>query len=114
MDTPDVWNPRQRAARRRARLAIVLASALLLTVPRPASADIIKLTNGRTMSVDSCRFDGESVIIVFHGGGEVRASKDIIAEILTDEVPQAMAFALEALAASASASGPRLSDLAIR
>ncbi len=92
----------------------ILSFALLLMVPSTAWADILKLTNGRTMSVESCRFEGDTVIIEFRGGGEVKASKDIVAEILPDEVPHAMAFALEALAASASAAGPRLSDLAIR
>lgn len=95
-------------------MRIILSFALLLTLPGTAWADILKLTNGRTMSVESCRFEGDTVIIEFRGGGEVKASKDIVAEILPDEVPHAMAYALEALAASASAAGPRLSDLAIR
>jgi soluble lytic murein transglycosylase-like protein len=95
-------------------MRIILSLALILVLPGAAWADILKLTNGRTMSVESCRFDGDTVIIEFRGGGEVKASKDIVAEILPDEVPHPMAYALEALAMSAAAAGPRLSDLAIR
>jgi soluble lytic murein transglycosylase-like protein len=72
------------------------------------------MNNGREISVDSCRFEGDNVILVFRGGGEVKAPKDMVAEVLPDEVPHAMAFALEALAASASAAGPRLSSDALR
>jgi soluble lytic murein transglycosylase-like protein len=72
------------------------------------------MTNGRVISVEAVRFEGDSVILEFRGGGEVKAPKDLVAEILPDEVPYAKAFALEALAASPAASGPRLSDVAVR
>ena len=64
--------------------------------------------------MEAVRFEGESVVLEFRGGGEMKAPKDLVAEILPDEVPYARASALEALAASAAASGPRLSDLAVR
>jgi soluble lytic murein transglycosylase-like protein len=92
----------------------ILSFALFALTPTLAWADLVKLTNGRVISVETCRFEGESVILEFRGGGEVKAPKDLVAEILPDEVPYAKAFALEALAASASAAGPRLSDLAVR
>ena len=53
-------------------------------------------------------------MLEFRGGGEVQAPKDLVAELLPDEVPYAKAFALEALAASPAAVGPRLSDVAVR
>jgi len=86
----------------------------MLAAPSPASADLVKLANGRVLSVEACRFEGDSVIFEFPGGGEVRAPKDLVAEILPDEVPHAKAFALEALASSVSAAGPRMADSAIR
>ena len=86
----------------------------MLAAPSPASADLVKLANGRVLSVEACRFEGDSVIFEFPGGGEVRAPKDLVAEILPDEVPHAKAFALEALASSVSAAGPRMDDSAIR
>jgi soluble lytic murein transglycosylase-like protein len=93
---------------------IILAFALLLALPGQARADLVRMTNGRVISVEAVRFEGDSVILEFRGGGEVKAPKDLVAEILPDEVPYAKAFALEALAASPAASGPRLSDVAVR
>jgi soluble lytic murein transglycosylase-like protein len=94
--------------------SIILAFALLLALPGQARADLVRMTNGRVISVEAVRFEGDSVILEFRGGGEVKAPKDLVAEILPDEVPYAKAFALEALAASPAASGPRLSDVAVR
>jgi hypothetical protein len=93
---------------------LVLAAALTFAVSSPARAELVRLTNGRVMSVDSCRFDGDTVVISFRNGGEVRTPKEWVAEILPDEVPHARAFALEALAISPSAAAPVLSATAIR
>jgi soluble lytic murein transglycosylase-like protein len=93
---------------------IILAFALGLALPGQARADLVRMSNGRVISVEAVRFEGESVILEFRGGGEVKAPKDLVAEILPDEVPYAKAFALEALAASPAAVGPRLSDVAVR
>lgn len=75
-------------------LVVVVA---VVCFPAPASADIVRLTNGRTLVADAVQFDGDSVIISLRGGGEISASKDIIDEILPDEVPYARAVAIEAL-----------------
>lgn len=80
----------------------------------PAGAEIVRLTNGRTMTVEMCRFEGDVATLVLRGGGEVRISSDVIAELLPDEVPFARARALEALASSGAASGPQLAAGAIR
>ena len=92
------------------------ASALLagaLVVAAPASAEIVRLTNGRTMTVDFCRFEGNSVVFVMRGGGEIRAPKDVVADLLPDEVPFARAVAIEALAASPTATTARLTGDAV-
>lgn len=120
MDTADVRNLSGRAVSilgrglASASLYVILVFALILGSAGSARADIVRMNNGREISVDSCRFEGDNVILVFRGGGEVKAPKDMVAEVLPDEVPHAMAFALEALAASASAAGPRLSSDALR
>jgi hypothetical protein len=88
-----------------------LAACLLWTVP--VSADIVRLAHGRTMTVDACRFEGDTVILILPGGGEVRAHRDMVVEILPEEVPRLREVALEALAASPSAR-IALSELAIR
>jgi hypothetical protein len=57
-----------------ARYALIALTASLLAAG-PASADIVRFTNGRTMSVAVCRFEGNMVVLVMRGGGEVRAPR---------------------------------------
>ena len=78
-------------------------SVCLLVLPAFAEADIVKLTNGRTMTVESCSFEGTEVIFKLAGGGQIRAPKSIVDEILPDEIPFAKTVAIEALAASPAA-----------
>ena len=80
----------------------------------PAFADIVRLTNGRTMTVDSCAFEGDMVIFRMPNGGEIRTHKSLLDEILPDEVPFARVVAIEALAASVAAAKPQLAPTAIR
>ena len=74
----------------------------------------MRLANGRTMTVDHCRFEGETVILIMRGGGEVRAHRGLVAEILPDEVPFAKVVAVEALAESPTAARPRLPASTVR
>jgi Transglycosylase SLT domain len=97
-----------------ARLVAMTTAVCLLGLARPAAADIVRLTNGRTMTVDSCVFDGETVLLNMRGGGQIRAPKSLVAELLPDEVPFARAVAIETLATSPAAAGPALSLGAIR
>lgn len=66
------------------------------------------------MTVDNARFEGDIVVLEMRGGGEIRAPRNLVAELLPDEVPFARAVAIEALGASPTASGPALSPQAIR
>ncbi len=79
----------------------------------PASAEIVKFSNGRTLTVASCRFDGDVAVLTFAGGGELRTPKDLVAEVLPDEEPYARQAALQALAVSPARRRP-LSAAAIR
>lgn len=92
-------------------VAVLVAA---LSVATPAAAEIVRLTNGRTLIVDYCRFEGDVVVIVFRNGGELRAPRTLVAELLPDEVPFARAAAIEALATSVAASGVQLSEAGIR
>jgi soluble lytic murein transglycosylase-like protein len=97
--------------------SFLLGAALLVTalsVATPAAAEIVRLTNGRTLIVDYCRFEGDVVVIIFRNGGELRAPRTLVAELLPDEVPFARAAAIEALATSVAASGVQLSEAGIR
>jgi soluble lytic murein transglycosylase-like protein len=53
----------------------------------PASAEIVFLTSGRTLSVKSHRVDGESIILTLRGGGDVTCDKSLISKIEADEAP---------------------------
>lgn len=66
----------------------------------PASAEIVKFSNGRTLTVASCRFEGDVAVLTLAGGGELRTPRNLVAELLPDEEPYARQTALEALALS--------------
>lgn len=88
-------------------LGLCALGAVLLS-PVAASADLVRLTNGRVMSVEKAVFDGDTVVLMMRNGGEIRASRSLVAELLPDEVPYARTVAIEALAASVVSTGPRL------
>jgi soluble lytic murein transglycosylase-like protein len=53
----------------------------------PASAEIVHLTTGRTLSVKGHRVDGETIVLTLRGGGEVNIDKTLVEKIVADEVP---------------------------
>ena len=67
---------------------LVPASIFALAVgAAPASAEIVYLSSGKTLSVKSHRVEGESIILTMRTGGEVTCDKSIIEKIVADEVP---------------------------
>lgn len=66
---------------------IVVASIFALGTAVPASAEIVYLTSGKTLSVKSHRIEGESIVLVLRGGGEVTCEKSLVEKIEPDEVP---------------------------
>jgi len=60
---------------------------VLLAAARPASADIVYLTSGGTLSVKSHRTEGEAVILTLRSGGDVTCDQSLIQKIVGDEVP---------------------------
>ena len=70
------------------RIQTCLMAALALgLVAVPASAEIVRLTTGRTVSVKSHRIDGETIVLTLRGGGEVNIDKSLVDKIFADEVP---------------------------
>ena len=69
------------------RLLALSTAAFLLGTAVPASAEIAFLSSGRTLSIQSHRVQGESIILTLRGGGEVTCDKSLIEKILPDEVP---------------------------
>jgi len=60
--------------------------ALLATVG-PASAEIVFLNSGRTLSVKSHTVDGEFIVLTLRSGSQVTCDKTLIEKIESDEVP---------------------------
>lgn len=81
------------------RIATALIVFAGLLAPRAASADIVRLTTGATLSVKSARADGDVMVMVLRAGGEMRAPRAIVAEVLPDEVLHADAASTFALPA---------------
>ena len=70
------------------RTFLVPASILAFAVAAvPASAEIVYLSSGKTLSVKSHRIEGESIILTMRSGGEVTCDRSIIQRIVPDEVP---------------------------
>jgi hypothetical protein len=59
----------------------------LIVVEAPASAEIVFLSSGRTLSVKAHRLDGDNIVLTLRSGGEVTCNKDLITKIDQDEVP---------------------------
>ncbi len=53
----------------------------------PASAEIVVLSSGRTLSVKSHRVDGDHIVLTLRSGGDVTCDKNLIEKIEPDEVP---------------------------
>jgi hypothetical protein len=65
----------------------LVVTGLLGGLALPASADIVLLTTGRTLSVEAHRFDGESIVLSLRGGGEMTFDRSLVEKVLPDEVP---------------------------
>ena len=68
-------------------ISLSVATLALLTTAVPASAEIVFLTSGRTLSVKSHKINGESIVLILRSGGEVTCDKNLIEKIEADEVP---------------------------
>ena len=74
--------------RMKLKITVVVSAAILaLLAAVPASAEIVFLTSGRTLSVKSHRIEGESIVLTLRSGGEVTCDKNLINKIEADEVP---------------------------
>lgn len=76
-------------------LPVVMAVAACW--PSAAEADMVRLTTGATLSVKSATLDGDMMVLVLRGGGEVRTPRGLVAEVRPDEVLHADADSIVAL-----------------
>lgn len=66
---------------------VVVVSLLGLLAAAHASADIVYLTSGRTVSVKSVRAEGTQAVLELRAGGEVVCDASLIERVAPDEVP---------------------------
>ena len=68
-------------------ILLSVTALALLAGPAIASAEIVFLSSGRTLSVKAHQIDGDSIILTLRSGGQVTCKKDLIEKIEADEVP---------------------------
>jgi len=88
--------------------------ALTILSAAPAAAETVRFVNGRLMTVEICKFDGDRAVLLLRGGGQIAVNRTEIAEVAADEVPFARSSALEALSMSPTASAPAMSVAALK
>jgi soluble lytic murein transglycosylase-like protein len=69
------------------RLGLIAAVLSLVGSAVPASAELVYLTSGRTMSVKGHAYQGDLVVLQLRGGGEARFERSLVDRIEPDEVP---------------------------
>jgi len=67
--------------------ASVVTLAALLFSAVPARAELVFFNTGRTLSVKSHHLEGDSLVLVLRGGGEIVCETSIVARFAPDEVP---------------------------
>ena len=68
-------------------ILLSVTTLAILAAPSIASAEIVFLSSGRTLSVKEHTVDGDSIILTLRSGGQVTCNKDLIEKIEADEVP---------------------------
>jgi soluble lytic murein transglycosylase-like protein len=69
------------------RLVLAIAAALAFGAVRPASAELVFLTSGRSLSVRSHVEQGDVIQLNLRTGGQVSCDRSLISRIEPDEVP---------------------------
>jgi hypothetical protein len=67
---------------------LLLCCAFLLAMPGVARADLVRLKNGRMISVESWEIKGDNVVLVFREGGQLDMPASAIEEVMPDEYPR--------------------------
>ncbi len=68
-------------------LRIACLLGVCLALADVASAELVFFTTGRTLSVKGHRAEGDAIVLLLRGGGEVTCLRALIAQIAPDEVP---------------------------
>ncbi len=68
-------------------LRVAVVAGLCLAVADAACAELVFFQTGRTLSVKGHREDGQAIVLLLRGGGEVMCQRSLVAQIVPDEVP---------------------------
>jgi hypothetical protein len=71
----------------RQHLRVAVVAGLCLAVADVACAELVFFQTGRTLSVKGHREDGDAIVLLLRGGGEVVCQRSLVAQIVPDEVP---------------------------
>jgi len=66
-------------------VSCLTAAALLFALPAIARANLVTLSTGKVLSVDSCQIRGETAVLVLRGGGQVELPSALIVNVKADE-----------------------------
>jgi hypothetical protein len=69
---------------RRVLIAVVAVASLFIR-PAVASANLVRLSSGKVLSVESCQIHGDTAVLVFRDGGSVEFPSALIVEVKADE-----------------------------
>jgi soluble lytic murein transglycosylase-like protein len=64
-----------------------VAGASIMLLASPASAELVFFNSGRTLSVKSHHANGDSVVLLLRGGGEMVCDTALVSRFEPDEVP---------------------------
>jgi soluble lytic murein transglycosylase-like protein len=68
-------------------LRLLIGAACFSLAAGLASAEIVTLANGRTLSVKAHRDDGSSIALMLRSGGELVCARSLVTRIDPDEIP---------------------------
>lgn len=89
---------------------VLLIAALAFALWRPASADIVHLATGATLSVERHELAGDRIVLHLRAGGSIVCDRSLVLRVTADEVPYPdPADEEEGTVSSSSASAPRTS-----
>jgi hypothetical protein len=69
------------------RLTAAAVLCLVVCAAIPASAEIVTLSSGRTLSVRSHHLEGGTLVLVLRGGGEIHCDPSVVSAFAPDEIP---------------------------
>lgn len=75
------------AVNRPLRRLFILAACLAASGQGLASAEIVYLQGGRTLSVRSHRYEGDRIVLQMRSGGEILCDAALVERVAPDEVP---------------------------